>query len=152
MLEIQDKESISEVLEILEYMDNEYVNKISPDFLKFLEENKDINYIKHIDTTKEIDFQITKRRTKAILGIIFYRFWSDEQEKKEFIKILNENEIKKQEQLSQKYNYDDLFKRNAEIPKEHTELTIPTKEKWYKKLINTLKKIFSKKIRNKSKG
>lgn len=145
MLGVQDKESIAEVLEILEYMDNEYVNKISPDFFRFLEENKDINYIKHIDTTKEIESQITKIRTKAILGIIFYRFWSDEKEKKEFIKTLNDNEIEKQEQLSQKYNCDDLFKRDEEIPKEHTELMIIPKERWYIKLINTLKKILSKK-------
>lgn len=95
MLGTHDKESISEVLEILGYMDDEYLNKISPDFLKFLQENKDINYIKHIDITKDIESQITKKKTKAILGIIFYKFWSDEQEKKDFIKTLKDNEAKK---------------------------------------------------------
>ena len=145
MLGTQDKESISEVLEILEYMDDEYVKKISPEFLKFLKENKDINYIKHIDIKKEIEPQITKNRTKAILGIIFYRFWSDEKEKKDFVKTLNDNEIKKREMLSKNYNYDDLFKNNIEMPKEHTELIIPDKEKWYKKLLNKFKKIFNKK-------
>ena len=42
VLGIQEKESISEVLEILDYMEEEYKNKLPPKFLKFLQENKDI--------------------------------------------------------------------------------------------------------------
>lgn len=143
MLGIQEKEAISEVLEILDYMDEEYKNKLPSKFLKFLQENKDNNYKKHININKNINSQITKSKTKALLGVIFYNFWCNEEERKEFEKLLKKNEIKKQEELSKNYNYEDLFKKIEKI--EHVvdeKLPVIIRKTWYQKLFNTLKKFF----------
>lgn len=145
-LETNEKEAISEVLEILSYMEEEYKNKIPTKFLKFLQDNKDNNYKKHIDPNIDIASQITKDKTRVILGMIFYNFWSTEEEKKEFEKILKENENKRQKELSELYKYEDLFKKKSNVINENN-LPMEIKEKWYEKIANFLKKAFH--IKNK---
>ena len=142
MLGIQEKESISEVLEILDYMDEEYKNKISPDFLKFLQNNKATTYKKHINPNKDIACQISRNKTKALLGVLFYNFWCNEEEKKEFIKNLKENEARMQMKLSETGSYTDLFLKNKEIERDIESLPITVKQTWYRKIINILNKIF----------
>lgn len=143
ILGTQEKESISEVLEILDYMDEEYTSKLPTKFFKFLQENKDNNYKHHIDINKDINSQISKSKTKALLGVIFYNFWCNEEERKEFAEILKENEVKKQEELSKNYKYEDLFKKSEKI--EHVvneKLPVVIRKTWYHKLFNTLKEFF----------
>lgn len=143
VLGIQEKESISEVLEILDYMEEEYKNKLPPKFLKFLQENKDNNYKNHIDINEDINSQISKSKTRALLGMIFYNFWCNEDERKEFAEILKENEVKKQEELNKNYNYEDLFKKSEKV--EHVvneKLPVVIRKTWYQKLFNNLKKFF----------
>lgn len=143
VLGIQEKESISEVLEILNYMDEEYTKKLPPKFLKFLQENKDNNYENHIDINEDINSQINKNKTKALLGIIFYNFWCNEDEKKDFIEILKENETKEQEGLSKNYNYEDLFKKSKKVKHVVNEkLPVIIRKTWYQKLLYTLKNFF----------
>lgn len=137
----QEKESIAEVLEILDYMEEKEIKKIPSKFLRFLQDNKDNNYKKHIDANIDINSQISKNKTKAILGMILYNFLCNKDEKKEFEKILKENEIKNQEELSKNFNYDDLFKKKR-IEKCNEMLPIIKKQTWYQKLITTLKKFF----------
>ena len=141
LLRTNEKESISEVLEILSYMEEEYKNKIPTTFLRFLQDNKDINYKNHIDANVDIASQITKDKTKVILGIIFYNFWSNKEEKKEFEKILRENEIKKEEEADNLYKYEDLFKNKTNVINENN-LPVEIKDKWYEKIANFLKKAF----------
>ncbi len=145
-LETNEKEAISEVLEILSYMEEEYKSKIPTKFLKFLQDNKDNNYKKHIDPNIDIASQITKDKTRIILGIIFYNFWSNEEEKKEFEKILKENENKRQKELNKLYKYEDLFKKKSNVINVNN-LPVEIKEKWYEKIANFLKKAFH--IKNK---
>jgi len=80
-------------------------------------------------------------KTKAILGIIFYNFWSNKEEKKEFEKILRENEIKKEEEADNLYKYEDLFKNKTNVINENN-LPVEIKDKWYEKIANFLKKAF----------
>lgn len=141
LLGTNEKESISEVLEILSYMEEEYKNKIPTKFLRFLQDNKDINYKNHIDSNIDIASQITKDKTRVILGIIFYNFWSTEEEKKEFEEILRKNEVNKQEEADKLYKYEDLFRKKASIRNDNN-LPIEIKEKWYEKIANFLKKAF----------
>lgn len=140
-LETNEKEAISEVLEILSYMEEEYKSKIPTKFLKVLQDNKDNNYKNHIDPNIDIASQITKDKTRVILGIIFYNFWSTEEDKKEFEKILNENENKRQEELNKLYKYEDLFKKKVNVRNDNN-LLVEIKEKWYEKIANFLKKAF----------
>lgn len=144
MLGIQEKESIAEVLEILSYMEQKYVDKIPANFLNFLQDNKDVNYERHIDVNEDISSQISKNKTRALLGILYYNFWCNEEEKRDFEKKLKENEAKKQIELSKNYNYEDLFKKDTKEEINNEELPVIVKKTWYQKVINFLKKAFKR--------
>lgn len=144
MLGIQEKESIAEVLEILDHMEQQYINKIPTKFLNFLQNNKDVNYEKHIDVNVDINSQISKNKTRALLGILYYNFWCNEEEKRNFEKKLKENEAKKQMELSKNYNYEDLFKKDIKVEIKNEDLPIVVKKTWYQKLISFFKRAFNK--------
>ena len=44
MINIQDKQAFSDVSVIIQMMSENMRQKISPKFIKFIEENKDMNY------------------------------------------------------------------------------------------------------------
>ena len=144
MLGIQEKESIAEVLEILSHMEQKYVDKIPTKFLNFLQDNKDVNYKKHIDVNIDINSQISKNKTRALLGILYYNFWCNEEEKRNFEKKLKENEAKKQMELSKNYNYEDLFKKDTKEEIKDEELPVIAKKAWYQKVIDFLRKSFKR--------
>ena len=73
-------------------------------------------------------------------------YWSNEEEKREIIKQLNENEKKYQEELREKYNPDNLFK-NKDIKAEITEQPVAMveyKESIFRRIINRIKIIFKR--------
>ena len=144
MLGTQEKESISEVLEILSYMEQKYIDKIPSNFLNFLKDNKDVNYERHIDVNEDINSQISKNKTRALLGILYYNFWCNEEEKRDFEKKLKENEAKKQVELSKNYNYEDLFKKDTKEEIKDEELPVIAKKAWYQKVIDFLRKSFKR--------
>ena len=144
MLGIQEKESIAEVLEILSHMEQKYVDKIPTKFLNFLQDNKDVNYKKHIDVNIDINSQISKNKTRALLGILYYNFWCNEEEKRNFEKKLKEIEAKKQMELSKNYNYEDLFKKDTKEEIKDEELPVIAKKAWYQKVIDFLRKSFKR--------
>ena len=65
--------------------------------------------------------------------------------------LLRQNQEKKDAELREKYNPDNVFKNKVNIEKreiqnfEETRLTIVQEEKWYKKIFNMIKNIFYKK-------
>ena len=91
MLNMEYKYSISEVLEIIDNMETSYKDKIPKKFMNFLIKNQIENYKNHINPNIAIDEQITGTKTKELLAIITYTFWYDENEKKMYMKILQEN-------------------------------------------------------------
>lgn len=110
--------AISETLDILNHTEKEYVDKISSEFMKYLNENASKEYICNLDHTKPIKDMNLGIKTKTILAIIYERFWCNPEEKKFFINQLIENEKEYQEKLREKYNTDNLFEsKNADISK-----------------------------------
>ena len=65
--------------------------------------------------------------------------------------MLRQNQEKKDAELREKYNPDNVFKNKVNIEKreiqnfEETRLTIVQEEKWYKKIFNMIKNIFYRK-------
>ncbi len=104
-------ESCTEILDILHNIDERLFEKVPKRFIAFLEENKSKTYIPNIDYSKEVkDWKIGKK-TKVMLGILYMNYWSTPSQRREYIKVLNRNEKKYQEEIKEKYNEDDLFKR-----------------------------------------
>lgn len=131
----------TEVLEILKHFRKEDIEKISPKFIEFLEAKKDSKYNPNFNFSNCAITEIPmKKETKAMLGMIYRSYWCNEDERKEYDKILIENSKKKNEKLRQRYNPDEIFKKDIKVEIEsNTEIKdkLPldySNISWYKKL------------------
>lgn len=141
-------EAAVEVLDILNHTSLEKVNLIPKKFINFLIENASKDYIAKLDYSVPINKMNIKLETKGIIGIICKNWWWSEEEKQEYVKLVNEKERKYQEEARELYNPDDLFKnRNnktiQEINKqEKTQSLVEQKESLVTKLTNFVKRIY----------
>ena len=150
MIDIRLREAITEVLEILKNADNTYMEKLPEKFKKFLNDNKSTSYISEIDFSKELKDLKIRKETKELLGIMYLNYWSNDEEKKEYVKLLSENEKKYQEELTEKYNPDSLFKKTAKQDDINEQVVtnevaiIKYEESLLKKIWNKILSIFKK--------
>ena len=144
MSSIEFSEGISETLDILKYMEKSYIDKIPKKFKEFLEKNKSKDYIPSLDHRKKLNELYLKNETKNILAIIYMNYWCTPEEKNNYVKILQTNEIKYQEKLKEKYNTDNLFK-NKETKIEivnNSVAMVEYQKSFFTKFIKKLKSIF----------
>ena len=113
MVSTSYSEAATEVLAILDHTEIEAVEKIPKKFIEFLKKNSSKTYNPDFDYTKTIKELDLKPKTHALLGMIYLKYWANEEEKIAFTKRAKENEIKYQEELRKKYNTDNLFKQNV---------------------------------------
>lgn len=141
----------AEVLEVLENMDDVYVQKIPEKFLIFLKENASLNYQKHITASKELNGQIYSPKTLSILALINLKYWVESEEhRQKLLERYKENEKKKFEKLSKDFdnNKYDVFERTKEKEtyEEKNENLPIEKKSGFKKFIDFIKRIFIDKI------
>ena len=150
--------AFEEVYEIFKLMPRELLNKIPIEFQKIIEEERDKNYFANIQEPIE-NCKLTNE-TIILLGLIYRDFLCMPEERKKLqeneARELNEIQAEIENKLKEKYNPNDIFKskehenaeqensnnKNLVIEKENTELMVAEKEKWYKKILNMIKKIF----------
>lgn len=90
---INVENAMSEVLEYLKGIKQEDLEKISPKFMRFLEENASKDYKPEFDNTKSLDELELMDTSKAIISFICYKYWcNNENERISFYKLLQENE------------------------------------------------------------
>ena len=142
MISVEYSEAAVEVLGILEYLKDSDKNKIPKEIIEFFEKNKSETYKPDIDYWDDVYNLDLKLKTRQILAGIYIDYLASEEEKKECINKLKQNEIKNQEVLKEKYNVDDIFKKNTNSKENVVELTIVKEEKWFIKIINRIKEIF----------
>lgn len=143
MLSIEYKSSISEVLDIINNMEDIYREKISTKFMEFLVKNQNENYINLMNPNFEMNEQIKGKKTKEILAIIAYNYWYNEEQREEYKKRLKENEEIHQQELRKLYDTDNLFKRNRESEDTNNmQIMVVQKKKWYQKIFEKIKDIF----------
>lgn len=143
------KIAYAEVCEILSLMEKKYVNKIPKDLLNMFEEEKSKEYVPKIDTSKPLDKQDLQRETLVILATLNLNYWCEsEEEKEELLKEYANNDKKFEQEAREKYNPDNLFKRNAEIVEDDKKTEVQSKElvkyneNWFKKMWNKIKAFF----------
>lgn len=142
-------EASAEINEILGYLPTEYVEKIPAKLRDFFNKVKKADYVSKIDPYKQLDEQELKPKTKTLLTVIYRNYWCNEEERAELDKILIENDKKYEEELREKYNPDNIFKKK-EIVEEKVETiqsNLPAeikKESFVKKLFNYIKGLFRK--------
>ena len=147
------KEAYAEVDTILELMDVEYSSAIPKKLRDVFREFKDTEYKKEIVADKPLEEQGLNRETITLLAILNYNYWcKDPERKKELMRIYTENGKRKEEEIREKYNPDNIFKtvekeevkETLQNENENTSLVEYKEEKWYTKILTWISKIFKK--------
>lgn len=143
----------AEVDEILNLLEDEYVNKIPKKVRNFFKEEKINDYKPEIDVEIPLTEQNLKRETMVILAILNLNYWCEsESEKQQFLNELAENEKEKKE-LEEKYNPDNLFKNKKHDSIEATykgttenlSLAQYKKPSLYKRILEKITRFFKRK-------
>lgn len=114
--------SYSEVYEILNLLEEEYREKVPENIRNFFEEERLKDYKPQIDIDVPLIEQDLKRKTIVLLAVLNLNYWcTTPEEKQEALDELTKNEKEKQELLD-KYNPDNLFKK---IQEEKQEYSVP---------------------------
>lgn len=144
-----DGNAYAEVVEILDNMSLEDRNKIPKKVYDFFIEKSSKDYIKHLNKNIALCKQDIREDTKEILAILLTNYWcKTENEKNDLLKLFRENELKYQQELREKYNPDNIFKKCTQentIEEKNIEnefALVEYKESIFKKLINKIKNIF----------
>ena len=107
-----DGNAYAEVVEILDNMSLEDRNKIPKKVYDFFIEKSSKDYIKHLNKNIALCKQDIREDTKEILAILLTNYWcKTENEKNDLLKLFRENELKYQQELREKYNPDNIFKK-----------------------------------------
>ena len=143
-----NKRAISEVIEILNHTDKKIVEKIPKKFIEFLFENADNDYKPNIDFYNEKWEQFVQEDTQAILAMIYRDYIVSEDEKIRLLKEEKDEKIKLENELMEKYNPDNMFKKkNKEenIQINNVQLIEIKETSWFKRVINKILKFFGRK-------
>jgi len=137
----------SEVLEVLSYMEEKYVDKVPKKLIEFFKDNSSKNYTKHINPNEDLKKQKLSKKTLDILALINLKYWTNNKEHKQrLIKQYNENEKRIQDERTAKYNTENLFKsKNTKQFNNSNEVAlIEKKASFFIRIINKFKSVLKK--------
>ena len=137
------KDAYTEVYEIIEQLNEEEYNKIPPQVIKAIEENRNTEYEFELDEDIELKDQELLPETKAILFNLFRDYLSTPEQKEKIIKMQAEERLKNEQKKQEQYN-SDIFankQKKQTIKEEHTEL-IEYKENIFKRIFNKIRQFF----------
>ncbi len=140
-----------EVMEILNFVPKESVDKIPQTMLDTFNVKMDKEYVFIVDINKSFEEQNLLEETKAIFANIFRDYWATPYQKERIEAKEKYDRQKIEEEKKAKYNPDDIFnKRNKVDVEEKIEETntnnLPIeikKEKFYEKLVKFIKKFLN---------
>lgn len=154
--------SFSEVYDIINHLEENLLKKIPKSFIKIIEEQRDKTYKVNIDYSKNINEQALFRETKVILSLIYRDYIVEKDERKKLLDQENKqiqslyeiNFQKRNQKIKERMVKENLQNNNIEnyalnentLKNNKKELSLldQTQEKWYKKIIERLKKFFDK--------
>lgn len=143
-----NKRAISEVIEILNHTDKEIVEKIPQKFINFLFENADNDYKPNINFYDDDWKNSVQDDTQAILALIYRDYIVSDDERKELLKEEQEDKLKREKELQEKYNPDNLFKKKTveiQTPNNEVQLAKVNETSWFKKVLNKIFNFFGRK-------
>ena len=137
----------AEVDAILELLEDEYVNRIPAQVREFFKKEKNREYILNIRSDIGLDGQKIKAETISLLTLLQINYLCDsEEERKEILKELQENDRLKEEESREKYNPDNIFKnRNNKLEKEENVAMVEYKEpSFIRRILDRIKILFKR--------
>lgn len=129
----------AEVLDVLDNMEAEYVEKIPKAFIDYLKENSSSEYKSHITLDKPLEKQNLNSKTLSILAAINLKCWVEtEEHKQELLNIYRENGKKQKEKINENVVINDIFETAEKIEKEEiNENNLPVERKsLFKRIID----------------
>lgn len=138
----------TEVLEMLKYLPYEELNRIPKEKIDFFERNKDKSYKFNISLEKPLAEQNISIEANSVIITLFRDYFATDTQREKLKNILEQNEMKYQEELREKYNPDNTFKKcnqkneiNENIIQNENSL-VEYKETFFRRFINKIKNIF----------
>ena len=142
--------AMSEVLSIINQSEDSYKNKIPQSFKQFIEKNSDVTYKPNFDLKTPLKDLKLRKETKGILALIYRSYICNEEERREYDKILKINDDIIQKQLSEKYDVYKVFDKRQnntdkqEFDNTHKDLVKYKKENIFMRIINKIRDIFKR--------
>ena len=132
--------SCTEILAIIYNMSIENFNKVPPEVIKSLKENKDPNYNFKLDYSKDINEQNISEFAIAMLKNVYRDYWATENTRQKILFDEANRRYEKEKIRRELYNPDNIFKTMSKTNnrKETTTAIVPAKEE------NILKRLLRK--------
>ena len=143
------KSAYTEVYKVLSNLVKEDYQKIPPDVIKAIEENRNEEYEFELDDDLELKDQKLLPETKAILFNIFRDYLATEEQKQKIIKMQNEERTKNEMKKRQIYdsdvfnNKDIKSEENIETKIENVKM-IEYRESFFEKILKKIRRRLKK--------
>lgn len=145
----------AELNEILKYLPKSEVEKIPLKLRKFFKDIANANYNAKIDPNKSLEQQNISEKTKDLIAVVYREYWCSTEERKALDARLIENDRMYEEQLLKSYNLKKVLENKQSInsvsAENNTAIIEYKEQKWYQKVILTIKSLLKKFYINKSK-
>jgi len=144
------KKRLVEVEAVLERLEDKYKKKIPPEIWEYIKQNKDTTYDFYFDDNKPLENQKLNIDTIAMLTYINMEYLLDEEQKKEMLRLLREDEAFAEEKKKEQYKTEDLFRNRKDNQRAidsntNNEIAMTKyKESFFRKMVNKIKKLFSR--------
>lgn len=151
-ISIAKRQAYSEVYEIINLLDIEYIDKIPKKILRFFDDNRDKSYRKNINPFQDISTQNLKKDTIVIFSMLNLKYFANQEEKDELKQLYSQNK----QNIETKYSYENIFKEDKLASQKIIEMeqktsssselipVLKTEENIFKKIIHFIIKIFNK--------
>ena len=141
--------SCAEVVRILDYIPYRDYKKIPKDVILHYEKNANKSCDFEYDIKNSLDEQNVSKTAKTIIAILFRDYWATSEQKSKILDYEKYEAIKEEEIKKEKYNSNDLFKKNEEnlienikFDNENNMVIVQQKQKGYKKILYKILKFF----------
>ena len=101
----------TEVLEIIKHFPEEEYNKIPKEKIEFYKDNRDKDYNFTINPEIDLSEQNISAEANSIIVNLFRDYFATEEQKIKIKEILDLNQKKEEQEKKEKYNPDDIFKK-----------------------------------------
>jgi hypothetical protein len=144
-----------EVLEVIDHMESNMTKQIPAEVIKAIMSNADKDYKYTYDESKGLSEQKISEDAQVILSVLFVKYIANDKEKSEIENLITENEKKlydvfkkpepKKSIQAEEIKVEELNEEKIIEEINESVQLVKKSDKWYTKIIDFIKNIFSKK-------
>ena len=136
----------AEVDEILYLLDKKYLERVPLKIRNFFKKFKLKDNNPNINIEVPLNEQCLQRKTFVFLAILYLNYWcNSEEEKQDLLRQFSDNGKRKEQELREKYNPENLFKKEKiNTKQEQMDIIEYKKDNFIKRILSRILKIFKK--------